>query len=761
MSTGALARGLAAATIGLALAAAVASAATTEVWTREGDTFRVGRLEGMAISPDGQLVPAPAAEVVARPETALLWDIAGDGEAIWAAAGEGAGLLEARPDGSLETTGLDDLPEVLALARGRNGRLYAATGPEGAVYRVRDAKAEELFRPEATYIWDLAVLPGGDLLVATGLPGQVWRVGPAGDDERLLWSTTDPHVRSLAVGDDGAIYAGTAGSGLLVRVGQGQGDGFVLWDSQRSETVAIAVDDEGTVWAAFAGTQGEAESGGTGEPARSQEGEDKANMTVTVRVRADQDDAKGEAAAKATKRKPSSGLPSGGGAVVRLGEDEQPHMVWSDKSETPLDLLARSGGQVLMGTASPARIWWFDDDGGEGWWSELPESKAVSALAAAPDGRLLVATSHPAALVAFGDEASAEAWWVSDVLDTDTRSRFGAIHAVTTAPVAPRLRVEARAGNTSKPGPGWTDWLEVPGAAGPPDATGASVDLPRARFLQVRVGPEEGADFAVQRVEVRYRRANRAPELRKVEVLPAGVALRPVPPPVVTSGDEPVVAPAQGAEAEQASGGGGRKTQWRSKKAYEPGALSVTWESRDLDDDELRYRLELCEDTGTACEQWTVLADDLEREFHSFDSRFLPDGVYRFRVTASDAAQNPIGEGRTATELSAPVAIDNRPPVIERAQAQRLAGGELRLTVAARDEGGRLAGAEVSSDGATWRALPAADGVTDDARERWVAVVESPPAGQGLRVRVVDAGGNVTTTRVDGSSGPRAKTRSR
>ncbi|MCU0224318.1 MAG: hypothetical protein MUF27_09640 [Acidobacteria bacterium] len=735
----------------IALAGTAVQAVETEVWVRDGKTLRGGTFEGMALDPSGALVAGPAATTLGRPEAPVLWDALLSGDEALAGSGESMGLwrLAAGTDPQ-RLPGLPADPDVFALARGAKGEVYLATGPKGAVYRFDRAKGlfEELARPDAAYLWDLVVLPGGDLAVATGMPGRVLRIAPGTRQVSTLWETREPHVRRLALAPDGTLYAGTAGSGLLVRL-DGKGGGFVVWDSDRPEVAAIAAGADGRLWAAFAGPTGRAEAGGTGERARKSEGGEAPATTITVRARAaaEEEGAKPkEPAAGETPRAPE--VPAGGGELVLIAAGRAPRPLWSDGKETPLALLARPSGGVLMGTAGPARIWWFDGAGGEGWWAELPENGAVTALDG--DGeRVLAAASNPAAVVLYGPGRAASARWTSDVLDARRSARFGRIAVV--AGDAP-VRVLARSGNTAEPGPGWSEWTEVKGAAGAPGAAGVAAGVPDARFLQVRLEAAAGASAAgpaaplATRVEARYQAANRAPRVDDVDVLPQGVALRAMPPSAVAAGDAPVVPPPRGVDAQRALGDGGGAA--RSKKAWESEALTVTWQAKDPDEDALTYRLEYCAEGTAPCGAWAVLAEELEQAFFSFDARRLADGIYRFRVTASDAPDNVAGAELTGELISDAVRIDHTAPVVDAVETTRLPGGQLGLRIAARDPGGRLAGCEVAAAPGEGRMLGAADGVIDGDAETFEGAVDAPAEGRALVVTVVDAAGNETTARV-------------
>jgi hypothetical protein len=55
----------------------------------------------------------------------------------------------------------------------------------------------------------------------------------------------------------------------------------------------------------------------------------------------------------------------------------------------------------------------------------------------------------------------------------------------------------------------------------------------------------------------------------------------------------------------------------------------------------------------------------------TFDADVLADGKYFFRVIASDREANPPASAREATLVSAPVTIDNTPPVLTLGEVRR------------------------------------------------------------------------------------------
>ncbi len=130
------------------------------------------------------------------------------------------------------------------------------------------------------------------------------------------------------------------------------------------------------------------------------------------------------------------------------------------------------------------------------------------------------------------------------------------------------------------------------------------------------------------------------------------------------------------------------------------------------------------------------------------DADVLADGRYFFKVIASDRPSNAGNLARDAELVSAPVLIDNTPPVVTAAPARRT-GSALEIDVDAEDRGSVLRRCEYSVDAGPWSPVEAADGVTDSARERFVVRLENLSAREHLIViRVFDAVGNAGLTKV-------------
>src|SRR5262249_45068953 len=116
--------------------------------------------------------------------------------------------------------------------------------------------------PKAKYIWGMLFDGAGNLFVATGDKGEIYRVPPDGKG-KVFFKSDETHVRSLALDGKGNLIAGTEPSGLVIRVSPA-GEGFVLYQMAKKEVPAVAVAPDGTIYAAAVGNK---QAAGSSTPA--------------------------------------------------------------------------------------------------------------------------------------------------------------------------------------------------------------------------------------------------------------------------------------------------------------------------------------------------------------------------------------------------------------------------------------------------------------------------------------------------------------
>src|SRR5579863_8549598 len=175
---------------------------TWEQWKFE-DLIK-GTNQGVAILSSGGLELAPAFKSLATTPSTYIWSIAADRDGnLYAAAGSPARVYRVAPDGKTSTIFEPQELQIQSLVVSKNGAIYAATNPDGKIYKIEHRgvspeQAQEAaektkstveagwsasiyFDPKTKYIWNLALDDSGNLYVATGDQGQIFRVAPNGE----------------------------------------------------------------------------------------------------------------------------------------------------------------------------------------------------------------------------------------------------------------------------------------------------------------------------------------------------------------------------------------------------------------------------------------------------------------------------------------------------------------------------------------------------------------------------------------------------
>lgn len=202
-----------------------------------------GRLMGLAVDGRGWVVPGVRFDEPVEVPDPLVWDLAVSGGTCYVAAGLEATLYAVR-GGKVSKffhapAGLF-IPCAEALP---DGGVACAVVPGARVY-VLDGSGRERANVEFAekYVWDL-MWDGKQLVVATGRPGRLYRVGLDGS-KKLMAVVPEEHVTALARRGR-AVLAGTADRAGVYSVEDGRVVQLVGWDG--GEVVGVAVLRDGRV----------------------------------------------------------------------------------------------------------------------------------------------------------------------------------------------------------------------------------------------------------------------------------------------------------------------------------------------------------------------------------------------------------------------------------------------------------------------------------------------------------------------------------
>jgi len=587
--------------------------------------------------------------------------------------------------------------QITALLATNNGDVLVATVAPGVLYRWHRDSLEEIGRLGEGGIWDLALFDG-EVVAAGGPPASIFKVTERG---LVRWvELPDVHARCLEPYGD-RLLVGTSGKGLILTI-DGSGKLGVLADSPFTEIADLAAGG-GVVWAAalvgepVTTPRQKKSNGDNGE-----DGEVETEVTVTTDIKLPEINGK-TATSEILKLTAEGGLLS----VHRFTREVATSIAWD-------------GEGLLVGTGFEGEVWRFVDSGG----ARVATIDAVQVVGVVDGGAVLL-TQGPGGVLWRRKEGDRAGRFRSKAQQFKQPVRFGEYRV---EPVSDDLRIRFRSGISADPDKTWLTWTEwMP-------ASGGLVGLPAARSLQWEVDFPGDMNTAplVDRVEVAVVEVNLPPRMKMLVVEEPGVVYLAAPPPTgpVIEAVHPDV---NGIFTVIDDSAPKKNGSTKGKKYYRAGFRTVSWQVSDPNNDPLQYRLEIEDRNGFSLN----VRERIAGTQLGVDTHALPDGTYRFRLTATDAPGNPEG-AIEVSRASRWFTVDNTAP---KASLRRTGD---RWVVTVQDNLSPIVRAEWSRDGSEWTALAPTDGLLDGREETFEF-----PAVSGrhmIVVRVVDRQHNRATT---------------
>ena len=719
-------------------AAAAGHAQGTRLWTQSTYTdLQKGTAEGVAIRSDGRLEAAPAATLVTTLASTYAWSLASDqhGNAYLgtgSVTGSPATLLRVGADGKAVKLAEFKEMAVQALVATPSGAIYAATSPDGKVYRVAsggglDSKPAQIFDSAQTaekpkYIWALALDPSTQsLYIATGAPAAIYRVNtsqPAIAPE-LFFKSEDQHIRSLLLAADGTLYAGSDGNGVIYRIAR-DGKSFALYSAPKREVTALALDSAGNLYAAAVGGKASPNL-----PPLPIQGNASATATITYL-----NAGPGNAAS-------SNPLLPDGSDVYRIDPDGTPQKLVTLRDDVAYALTV-SEGKLLAATGNKGHIYSIDtaEPGRFIDIAHLDANQAIAFAAAAVNSNngpgLFIATSNTGKLWLLGGKTAPDATYTSQVFDAGAFSQWGRMEVRAEDPSA--IDLYARSGNVENPKGAWSDWRKVNENGG--WNNGAPLDIPAARYAQWKAVFHHERASGHQAAAGGKVSAAPTPSLESVSLNYLARNLPPVVDEVVVQTGARVIAANLATANNNVNISFAAPPQNNLFSFQQPDAsvvplaavkdktaVTARWQAHDDNGDDLIFSLYY---RGDGEQNWQLLKARITERYYSFDSARLPDGGYLLKVVASDAPSHTPGDALTGERASEHFVLDTTPPVLSALNAT-LQGAAIHASLDARDATSTISHAEYSVDAGPWHYLEPAGKISDSLSEHYDFTAAVPP----------------------------------
>lgn len=380
---------------------AICLAVSTRTWLCSSYAdFEKGELKGVSLRSDGRITLGPKTTELFDSSLAYLWALARDSKGVLYAGGGPGARVYRYSGGKSEKIAEFDAVEVHALAIDKQDRVYAATFPDGRIYRlIPGGKPEEFYNPKCKYIWSMLFDPAGNLYIATGDDGQIMRVTPDGKGE-VFFRSEDTHVRSMVFrGDD--LIVGTDPTGLVIRVSP-NGRGFVIYQLPKREVTAVAVGPDGSIYAAGAGTQQSSGSPGA--------------LLTAIPAPAARTAAPGTPVPPAVEPPalPRAPALTGGSEVYRIDASGLPEKVWSHAHDVVYAIAFDRSAHAILGSGNKGTLYRIESPS---LYTALAivNVNQITALLSSPDGGITAACGNVGKVFAFGPGTETEGTVTSEV----------------------------------------------------------------------------------------------------------------------------------------------------------------------------------------------------------------------------------------------------------------------------------------------------------------------------------------------------------
>jgi hypothetical protein len=624
------------------------------------------------------------------------------------------------------------------------GNLYIATGDEGKLYKLApDGKLSVAYDSGDSQVLCLAQASDGAIYAGTGPRGQIIRVGSDGS-ARVIHEIPDSYVWCMACDPTaGVLYAGTGPKGRIYRV-TAEGKAQVFYTTRQEHVLCMAVAGDGTLYA------------GTDKNGLVYRFDAKAKGFVlynapqaevkTLLVSAD-----GVYAGTSSPRRralPANNLSAERSPPAELAAVLTSATKPSEKTKTesggksaPGAAQARDrdekAGPSIVGSAAAGENSLYRI-GTDGSVREVFREKALILSLLRQEGRIFIGTGMEGQLFEV-DEATRERSEVARLdhgqIHAMCRRRDGSIVLGTGDPgmlyvLQDRYTARGTAVSEVLDARMVSRWGALRWKADTPAGTRVTVAV---RSGNVAEPDETWSDWSPEQTDPDLA-VVAAPSARFLQYRATLTSDNPAASPSLRSLSLRYATMNQAPEVSSIE-----VPNLDAGNLDNPKKVHFHWSASDPNDDELSFNLYV---RKTGWKHWVELAEGLDRKEFEWDTTTAPAGIYQLKVVASDRKDNSDEDALTGERISASFAVAHEPPQVA-VRFVGIQGQQALIEATATDHLVRLTFASFAVNGKKWVNVFPADGLFDSRTETFRFHTGNLKSGTHVLVlQVRDAAGN-------------------
>ncbi|MDZ7330500.1 MAG: hypothetical protein ONB31_00810 [candidate division KSB1 bacterium] len=703
------------------VASLMASSGQIKTYNKQSDLLD-GKAHQVSISGRAEIMLAPRGIPIFESGRPFIWDLEIDLKGnVLVATGDRASIYLIPSNDNAKIIAQWNDVESYALAIDSQGNYYAGTSPDGKIYRIFSDRAPQLWvELGAKYIWDITFDQRNRCFVATGDSGDIYVIESKGSP-KLLFRSSETHIRCLSWDNGNRLLAGSYPHGYIYRFDNLDQPPMVIYDAPYQEIHLIYASRQGHIYAAAMGKEVSASV--------DVQTVDSDKLDKLTEIRGFED------AKKTSEPKKGDGSASG---IIKIQSDNLIKEIWQSSWGTVQAIAPFRDDALLVGTSDHGRLYLINDQD-EITYLMSTSGSHIMRLKASLDGKMYIGTSNLGNVVLLKNNYESQGSYESKVFDAKITSHWGKFQYDAKLPAGCSVKLYTRSGNTEQTNNTWSSWFEL--------APGGNITSPEARFLQWKLVLETSNPAVtptISQIKLSYLQTNIAPELLTITIDPiqpkkrqeAGVAL------------EPMLSEFSMSEESFAEQGTGAKTLTAPdlRRALPEGYRRVSWQARDQNNDRLTFDLYIqSKDEST----WRQLKEQFTHNWYVWDSRLMPDGMYRFKIIAHDKSSNPIPNAKKTEKLSDWFIIDNDGPYLVAVRIKKGSKDSLQINFTLQDDWSSILEVQISMDMQNWVAILPIDQVADTQREDFlyqIQVQQERPAS--IVVKAKDASENISYSRI-------------